>query len=235
MSRTVRDYVLRHYPDAVDASRITVIEPGIEASAFPRREEADRIREREKWAQLEPALGTQSPLLLLPGRGTRLKGHHDAIELVATLPDAVLWLLGAQDPQRKEYLDELRALAASKGVVERVVISAPTHEIASAMRASDVVLQLSRKPEAFGRTVIESLQSGVPVAGWSHGGAGELMEELYPAGGVEPFDMTKLSETVRRLLTQSASIPLPAHVPYTLQRMQASTLALYQELTQTPR
>src|SRR5690606_38409193 len=93
--------------------------------------------------------------------------------------------------------------------------------------ASDLVLQLSRKPEAFGRTVIEALSAGRPVLGWAHGGVGELLSTLQPAGAVAPFDADALAVAAARLL---ADPPSPVAVPYTLQAMQQATLDLYAEL-----
>ena len=64
-----------------------------------------------------------------------------------------------------------------------LAITPPTAAIAEAYAASDLVLQVSRKPEAFGRTVIEALSVGRPVLGWDHGGVGELLRvRLTDAG-----------------------------------------------------
>ena len=90
------------------------------------------------------------------------------------------------------------------------------------------MLQLSRKPEAFGRTVIEALAVGRPVAGWAHGGVGELLAQLQPQGAVPPFDAAALLACVRGLLA-SPPVP-PATMPYTLQAMQDATLDLYRTL-----
>ncbi len=232
VSTTVRDYVRANYPQ-VNEQNLRIIEPGIDPLQFPRTDRDARARQRAQWAQKEPALTAGAgPLLLLPGRGTRLKGHADGIRLLAALrqehPDAVLWLLGADDPDRHDYLTELRALAADLGVHDRVVISPPDRAIASAMAAADLVLQLSRKPEAFGRTVIESLQTGTPVLGWDHGGVGALLRELYPNGAAPAFDETALAAQATQLLKDPPATPLT--VPYTLERMQQRSLSLYQDL-----
>ena len=234
VSTTVRDYVRAHYPQ-VPADRLYLIEPGMDPLQFPRTDHDARARQRAQWAQQLPALGAAGhggPLLLLPGRGTRLKGHADGIRLLAALraehPHAVLWLLGADDPDRHDYLTELRALAAALGVHDRVVISPPDRAIASAMAAADLVLQLSRKPEAFGRTVIEALQTGTPVLGWDHGGVGALLRELYPQGAAPAFDETALAAQALQLLKNPPATP--ESVPYTLERMQQRSLSLYQDL-----
>ncbi|MCD7097694.1 glycosyltransferase [Stenotrophomonas sp. MMGLT7] len=230
VSQTVRDYVMRHYP-RTDPARLRVIPRGIDVDRFPRRACPDP-RARAWAATQAPVLSGAGPWLLLPGRGTRLKGHADGLRLLAGLRgqgmDARLWLPGACEAGREDYLRELLAEAGSLGIADAVAFTAPTARIAEAYAASDLVLQLSRKPEAFGRTVIEALAVGRPVLGWNHGGVGELLAQLQPAGAVPAFDEATLLARARQLLVQPPA--LPAVIPYTLQNMQRATLAVYDEL-----
>lgn len=230
VSATVRDYVLQHYP-RTPAARLRVVPRGIDPARFASRPWPDRAA-RDAIAAVHAPLGGQGPLLLLPGRGTRLKGHADALSLLARLraagTDARLWMPGARDPARADYVAELEREALRLGVGDAVAITAPTAAIAEAYAASDLVLQLSRKPEAFGRTVIEALAVGRPVLGWAHGGVGELLRELQPQGAVQAFDGEALASTAGDLLTH---LPPPAvTMPYTLQAMQDATLAVYEEV-----
>ncbi|KAF1705734.1 glycosyltransferase [Pseudoxanthomonas suwonensis] len=230
VSHTVRDYVLRHYPDT-DPARLRVIERGIDPAQFPPRPLPDPDA-RAAMVTEHPALAGADPLLLLPGRGTRLKGHADALQLLATLragghPQARLWLPGAREAGREAYIAELEALAGQLGVADAVLFTPATSRIATAYAASDLVLQLSRKPEAFGRTVVEALSVGRPVLGWAHGGVGELLAQLQPAGAVPPFDADALATAAAGLLRDP---PAPVAVPFTLQAMQQATLDLYAEL-----
>ena len=238
VSDTVRDYVLRHYPRTAPA-KLRVVPRGIDPAAFPPTPWPDRVA-RAGAAAPHPQLGGEGPLLLLPGRGTRLKGHADALALLARLRgdglDARLWMPGARDPARADYVAELEARAAELGVADVVAITPPTSAIAQAYAASDLVLQLSRKPEAFGRTVIEALSAGRPVLGWAHGGVGELLRELQPGGVVPPFDEAALHADARRLLEalagrHQAAVAQPGRLArYSLQAMQEATLAVYDEL-----
>ncbi len=234
VSQTVRDYVLQHYPQT-DPRKLRVIPRGIDPAAFPRASMPDR--EARAWAAAQhPALAGDGPLLLLPGRGTRLKGHADALTLLAALrrdgSDARLWLPGAREAGRESYIAELEAQAGTLGVANAIAFTAPTDAIARAYAASDLVLQLSRKPEAFGRTVVEALAVGRPVLGWAHGGVGDLLEELQPRGAVATFDTAALHAVARDLL---AHPPAPAGtIPHTLLAMQEATLAVYAELLDAP-
>ncbi len=230
VSKTVRDYLLAHYP-ATDPGRLRVIPRGVDVAQFPHVARADR-RPRLAVAAQHPALAGDGPLLLLPGRGTRLKGHVHALRLLAALRGqglpARLWMPGAREPGREAYVRELEQLAATLDVADALAITAPTVQIAQAYAASDLVLQLSDKPEAFGRTVLEALAVGRPVLGWSHGGVGELLAELQPSGAVAPGDGAALAARARELLQHPPS--LPRRIPFTLQTMQRATLDTYGEL-----
>ena len=238
VSDTVCEYVLRQYP-ATDPVKLRTIPRGIDPAAFPPSSWPDR-EARARAAALHPALGGDGPLLLLPGRGTRLKGHADALTLLARLRaeglDARLWMPGAREPGREQYIADLEAEAARGRCAEALAITPPTAAIVEAYAASDLVLQVSRKPEAFGRTVIEALSVGRPVLGWAHGGVGELLRELLPAGAVAPFDADALHRAARALLAHPESVPatMPASLQrYSLDAMQTATLACYDELTMT--
>lgn len=240
VSDSVRDYVLTHYPN-IDAARLQVIPRGIDPAAFPHTPWPDRTA-RARVAALHPTLAGDGPLLLLPGRGTRLKGHADALVLLASLRgegiDARLWMPGAREVGREQYIVDLEAEAARGGCAHALAITPPTAEIAEAYAASDLVLQVSRKPESFGRTVIEALSVGRPVVGWAHGGVGELLRELLPAGAVAPFDADALHRAAHDLLTQAPAMLFdgpPVTMPVLLQRyslaaMQAATLDCYRTL-----
>ena len=229
VSDTVRAHLLRHYP-RTDPARLVVIPRGIDPAVFPRTAHDGALRARI--AAAHPELGGEGPLLLLPGRGTRLKGHANAIALLARLraagSDARLWMPGVVQPGRENYLMELEEMADDAGVEATVAMTEPTSAMAEAYAACDLVLQLSRTPEAFGRTVIEALSVGRPVLGWDHGGVGDLLRELQPSGAVAPFDAAALALQAQALLADPPAPP--ATMPYTLRAMQEATLAMYQSL-----
>ena len=234
VSGTVRDFVLRHYPKT-DPGKLVVIPRGIDPAQFPRAASPDP-QARARVAAEHPQLGGDGPLLLLAGRGTRLKGHREAISLLGNLReaglDARLWMPGARERGREQYVTDLETEARLGGFHEALAITPPTSRITEAYASSDLVLQLSRKPEAFGRTVVEALAVGRPVLGWAHGGVGELLAQLQPQGAVAPFDEAALFSTARALLAHPP--PPLATMPYTLRAMQDATLDLYHVLTDDP-
>ncbi|KFN49176.1 glycosyltransferase [Arenimonas composti] len=229
VSDTVRDHVRRQWP-GTDPSRLVVIPRGVDPAAWPRGFAPSPDWRRDLAARF-PALA-EGRLLLLPGRGTRLKGHAHALRLLATLRadgiDARLWLPGVVQAGREAYLGELQALAASLGIADVVVFDAARDDLRAAYATADLVLQLSDQPEAFGRTVIEALAIGRPVLGWDHGGVGESLRAAWPQGAVGVGDHAALAARARALL--AAPPPPPVTIPWTLAAMQAATLELYDRL-----
>ncbi|HEX6832552.1 MAG TPA: glycosyltransferase [Rudaea sp.] len=230
VSNTVRDYVLRHYP-RTDPGKLTVIPRGVDPKDFPFGYQPDEAW-RAGFLIDFPMLAEGGALLTLPGRGTRLKGHADAIELLAGLKtrglDCRLLLLGVREAGREAYVAELEQLAAQRGVADRVIFSAPRNDVREIYAISALILQLSNQPEAFGRTVLEAIALCRPVLGYAHGGVGELLAELYPDGRVPPGDITRLVERAAELLRVAPAIaPLQR---YRLSDMQDATLKVYTEL-----
>lgn len=230
VSQTVRDYLISHY-SKLDTGRIRIIPRGIDPEAFPYGHRPDENWQKAFFNEFPNLAG--APLLTLPGRGTRLKGHHDAIELVAELKqrgiDTRLLLLGVIEPGREAYVRELKELIQGRGVASQVVMTPPRSDVRDIYAMSALVLQLSNKPEAFGRTVVEALALCRPVLGYAHGGVGELLAELYPAGRVPPGDRERLVERAAELLRVAPPISLLQR--YRLIDMQHAALALYEEVT----
>lgn len=229
VSRTTRDYLLQSYP-GLDASRLRIVPPGADPLEFP-----PGYACAQEWLE---ALHFEFPmlsgglLLTLPGRGTRLKGHGDALRLLARVRaagvDARLLLLGVVEEQRRAYVRELQALAVELGIADVVAFSGPRGDVRDVYAASDLVLQLSVRPESFGRVVAEALCLGRPVIGYAHGGVGDLLDQLYPAGRVPLRDLDALTERTLALLADAPRVDT-AQVPK-VSDSQALTLSVYSEL-----
>lgn len=229
VSATVREHLLAHWP-RTDPARLQVIERGVEPLVFS-ADPARIPRWRRDLATQFPALAT-GPILLLPGRGTRLKGHAEAIELLAGLRSrgipACLWMPGAREAGRGDYALELEGLARARGVAEYLAITAAESDMARIYALADVVLQLSDKPEAFGRTVLEAVAAGRPVVGWAHGGVGELLARYFPGGAVPKGDTAALLQAASAAL--GGRMPVTASVLPSLASMQAQTLKAYESV-----
>ena len=229
VSETVKKYVLETWPNT-DHTKISVISPGIDPAEFPYAHVVDR-----QWLdnfQIEYPRLNGEKLLLLPARATRLKSHVVALDLLAALRprlgDIRLCCLGAVQAGRERYLDELKRHAEALGLTDFVEFTKPVKAMANAYAASDLVLQLSSKPEAFGRTVLEALSIGKPVIGWNLGGVGENLQRYFPQGLIEAFDESALAASAEDIL-ENKIVPERCAIPG-LAEMQTNMMAVYEQL-----
>ncbi|WP_409524166.1 glycosyltransferase family 4 protein [Nitrincola sp. MINF-07-Sa-05] len=231
VSQTVMDYIQNNYPET-DSTKLRLINRGIDPEEFPYGFQPS-AQWREAWYQQYPQLVSKK-VLTLPGRITRLKGHQDLITLVAALKQAGIpvhaLIVGGEDPRRQAYADELRARIREEGLDDWITFTGARGDIREIYAVSDVVLSLSNKPESFGRTVVECLSLGVPVAGFGHGGVAETLAELYPEGLVAKGDLNELQQRLQSWFRAGAP-EVSGNAVYTLERMISDTLAVYDELT----
>jgi len=226
VSLCTRDYIQQNYPDAPQA--IQVIPRGIELIRY--QTPMNTLAWRAAFAREFPQLAGKR-LLLLPGRGTRLKGHAHGVALLAGLQSdtsLALFCPGARQAHRSAYIDELERLARSLEVQDRVVFTPSRSDLIALFQESALVLQLSDRPESFGRTVAEALACGTPVLGFDHGGVGEQLRQFFPAGAVALQDSDGLALRARKLLAVP-EMTAPAGL-FELAQMQRETLAVYSGL-----
>lgn len=230
VSTSIHDYIRKNYPATPEAA-IRVIPRGIEPSLHG----AD-YRPAPSWLahwHAEHAQLAGKPVLLLPGRITRLKGHEDFFRLIAALRQEGIpahgLVAGDTHAKKRAYLGELRRLVASLGLDDAITFLGHRSDIREVMAVSTVVCALSQQPESFGRTVLEAMALGKPVVGYACGGVGELLDKLFPQGKVPPGDAAQLLAATRAVV-QSGAAPLTVGEPFTLEAMCRATLAVYREL-----
>jgi len=202
VSETIRRYILESYP-STPAERIHLVYRGVDPAAFPYAyQPVDKwlIDWYEEFPQLRG-----KKILTLAGRITRLKGHHDFIDLIQKLTQEGLpvhgLIVGGKDPRRVAYAHELQEKVSSLGLEGDITFTGNRSDIRDVYAVSDLVLSLSTKPESFGRSVLEALSMGVPVVGYDHGGEGEILRALFAEGLVPLSDTGELESSVRKLLT----------------------------------
>ena len=229
VSNSIRGYIRENYPQC-PPERIRVIHHGIDPGECGAdfRPSADWLA---RWHAEHPALAGKT-LLLLPGRITRLKGHEDFLKLIATLKHNGLpvhgLIAGDTHPKKRAYLEELRGLVETLGISADITFLGHRPDIREVMAMSNLVCSLSRQPESFGRTTLEALALGKPVAGYDHGGVAEQLDVIFPRGKVPPGDLDALAARVTDILRQPT---FPTSIgPFTRHHMFEATLAIYQEL-----
>jgi glycosyltransferase involved in cell wall biosynthesis len=229
VSQTARDYVHKHYPKTHKNAPLTVIERGANTELFYPGQNT-RAWRAEFDAKFPNLLSKQ--LLLLAGRGTRLKGHLEALNLFADLRargmEVALFFAGIVEEERASYLDEVKRACAKLDLTDHTVFSEARQDLPALYAHAALVLQLSNRPESFGRTVAEALLCGANVLGFDHGGVGEQLHSAFPAGLVPLGNRTLLADRAQELLVNPQA-PDVSKVA-TVAQMQAKTLSCYQAL-----
>ena len=119
-------------------------------------------------------------------------------------------------------LNELQAEVSRLGLSGKVGFTGFVDDVASALRALDVVIHASTKPEPFGMTIIEAMACERPVVVSRLGGAQELFiegvsglghaagDELELAGAI---DRLVSDEVLRRRIAEQAREHVSLHFP----------------------
>ena len=66
-------------------------------------------------------------------------------------------------------------------------------------------MNLSSKPEPFGRTIIEAAACGSHVMGWDRGGVKESINSINPIGLVEHRNVEMLAKQIDQVLISSTT------------------------------
>ncbi len=195
----------------------------------------------QRVAQLRSAwrLDGRSPVIMLPGRLTRLKGQDVFIRALALVKqtDYQAVLVGdvADNPG---FTEELRNLIKQHGLSDRVFLVGYCDDMPAALLAADIVVSASsNEPEAFGRTTIEAMAMGKPVVATAHGGSLETVSPGRTGWLVSPGDPRDLAIALdealaspeRREALGRAGQEL-VNQRFTMKQMCEKTEALYREL-----
>jgi glycosyltransferase involved in cell wall biosynthesis len=223
----------RHH---VDPGRLRVIPRGVDPAQFdPAAVSGIRVAK----LAAEWRLPDGAPVIMLPARLTRWKGHAVLVEALARLQrrDVCLVLVGA-DQGRAKFRKELIARAEALGVANRLRLVGHCDDMPAALMLADVVANPSIEPEPFGRTVIEAQAMGRPVVVTDQGGTAETVDHGVTGWRVPPGDPAALARVLEEMLALTpperaalgarARASVCAH--YTTEAMQKATLDVYREL-----
>ena len=239
VSQFIVEHVKRTY--GLEAERIEMIHRGLDPAVFdPAAVSEARVgRLGRDWD-----LPDDRPIVMLPGRLTRLKGQLVLIEAVARLGrrDLLVLLIGG-DPGRSSYRAELERRVAALGLGQVIRFTGDCDDMPAAYLASDLVISASTKPESFGRVAVEAQAMGRPVIATDHGGARETVIEGTSGWLVPPGDVERLAAALERALEadlvrqKDFADQARAHVVanFSLEVMCRKTLEVYAGLLPKPR
>lgn len=230
ISSFIRDYILKNYPDT-DESRIRVIHRGVATNDFPRGYQPAE-NWQIKWRSEYPDFFKDRFIVTLPARITRWKGQEDFIQVIRLAAQEGIpvhgFIAGGPHPRRYRFYQQLQGQVQKLDLDSRITFLGHRNDLREIMSVSDVVCSLAREPEAFGRTALEALCLGTPVIAYNHGGASEVLAEMFPVGLVEPMNH---AAAARKLVDFYRRRPgVTAENPFTLEKMLNKTISVYEEL-----
>lgn len=223
ISDVVKKYIQSNY--SLEDQQITLIPRGCDQNIFNKNSLDNNWLNNfiEKYPNI-----TNKKILTLPGRITRWKGAESFIELINRLDSSYHGLIvGPVAVNKKSYLEYLKNIVSKKNLIDRITFTGGVSDIENIYKISDIVFNLSLKPEPFGRTTIEAISCGTKVVGWDHGGTKEILENLYPIGLAELSNTDSLVEVT---IHAAQSEIMPKDNIYTSEVMLNSTINLYESL-----
>ena len=126
---------------------------------------------------------------------------------------------------KKNYFASLEKLIKQKNLSNHLTFCGARSDIAEIYKVSDVVFNLSSKPEPFGRTIIEAAACGTHVMGWDRGGVKESIELINPEGLIEYGNIEMLANQINQILDQTPPQSIPEQ--FLKEHLVNSTLDVY--------
>jgi glycosyltransferase involved in cell wall biosynthesis len=232
ISDFIREYISTNYRD-VDMHKVSVIPRGIHPELYPRGYKPAQ-KWLEQWHKQYPQL-LNACVITLPARITRWKGQEDFINIIGNLNkmnvEVYGVIAGGVETRRRSFQDELTNLVQARGLDKKIIFTGHRNDLREVMSVSNLIMSLARSPEAFGRTALEALGLGVPVIAYDHGGASEVLKNIFPTGLVPALDQAAATNRALEFILHPPK--LIKDNPFTLNRMLDSTLGLYEELAAT--
>ena len=223
ISDTVKDYILENY--SVDTSNLHLIYRGCDLQEFNTTPLSQEWK--EAWFNEFPQTRNKT-ILNLPGRITSWKGIESFIDLFSQLDTSRFHgiIPGPVASNKKNYFNSLTKLIKQKGLADHLSFCGARSDIAKVYKISDIVMNLSSKPEPFGRTIIEAAACGSHVMGWDRGGVKESIQSINPDGLVEYGNIGMLAQQIEKVLTSSPPESIPEQ--FTKEHLASSTINVYE-------
>jgi glycosyltransferase involved in cell wall biosynthesis len=199
--------------------KVTVLRNGVDTALF---RETGRAATRAR-------LGLAGPTLISVGGLIPRKRHHLTIAALADLPDCTL-LIAGEGPEHAG----LRALAAERGVADRVRLLGPVphRDLPAYYSAADVMVLASAR-EGWANVLLESMACGTPVVASNIPGNPEVVQSRAAGLIVGDNSAAGIAGAVRNLLAAppSRAATRAYAEPFGWEDTSAGQLAVFRRVT----
>lgn len=177
--------------------KVEVVFNGTDTTKYSPEIDGSGIREEFNISNEEFVVGIIGRLVLWKGQKEFLRA---ASVIADRIPNTRFLIVGDTTFGSKQYKEELSALACELGIESRVFFSGGRDDIPNIIRAMDVIVHASIRPEPFGLVIIEGMASGVPVVASNRGGPLEIIEHGKDGFLADPEKTEDLATIIVKLL-----------------------------------
>ncbi len=233
VSEGIKHHIYENYPVK---NEVQLIFRGVEEQIFnPENVEEGRLATLRKMWNIKPDV----PLIMLPGRITRLKGQDIFLNSLLYIKNTTFQAILVGDVKENPgYVNELKEFIISHKLTDRVQLVGHCSDMAAGLLLADIVLSASSsEPEAFGRTTVEAMAMGKPVIATAHGGSLETVVHGETGWLVPPSDPAAMGQALEEALADPGKLirygskgQERVRKYFTTQSMCEKTVSFYQQL-----
>lgn len=196
VSNFISKYAKNNYK--FDHNKLQVIHCGTDINKF-NYNNIDKNRIIKLTQQLN--IPTDKPIIMLPGRFSRNKGHLFLLEAISKLPkDLVTCLFVGDYSGHLKYKQELQNKINQYNLSDNVIITGNVTDMPAIYALADIIACVSTKPEAFGLVSIEAQALGKSVIACNIGGIRETIIPNKTGWLVEPNNSDQLANIIESIL-----------------------------------
>ncbi len=234
VSESIKKHIFENYQRD---EKVRLVFRGVDAESFdPALVSKDRVDAlRSAWR-----IDKNKPVLMLPGRLTRLKGQEFFLQSLLHVKDQNFQAVLVGDTRDNPgYTAELNGFIEKNKLAGKVQLVGHCDDMPAAFILADIVLSTSSlEPEAFGRTTVEAMAMGKPVIATAHGGSLETVIPEKNGWLVQPSDAKALAAAIDEALSMDQGLLREfgengrrrVSENFTAQAMCEQTLSFYYEL-----
>ncbi len=234
ISKFIADYVHNHFE--MDGRNLITIPRGVDLSKFhPNFVKAERAINLAKQWRVPDGV----PIILMPGRVSKIKGHQVLIDALEKLGRRdIFCVMVGPNQGRNEFQDELEQTIQDKNLSGIVRIVDSCSDMPSAYSLASVVVAPSVIAEGLGRVPMEAQAMGRAVVASNNGGFRETIRDRETGWLFETGNADDLAECIRQALSlsddqrqQLASQAMAhIHANFTKDKMCNDTMEVYADL-----